>query len=294
MSWFKRLCLFVFGLAGLVAVAILALSWVGPWTAQVRSWLERPWFFLVLEVLVCLLAVGLLACVLVSLFAPRNPKETVVAEVEGGKITVTRHAIVSQVRHVIEADGRFKASSIHVRVRKRGNVRVSVRIMPTHPVDVIAEGERMYAVLGEGLAKICGDSVKSINVVFTHPSQMDDADEDESASTAASASSQDGAEGVISVRPHVRASYVRPTESTTEGTDEASSRELGQPDEVRPEPSVAHDASTDGADANSPADTDAQPATELDDAPQGEDLPAPADEGGVASDEGDDAPMGEV
>jgi hypothetical protein len=75
MNWFKRLCLFVFGLSGLLSLAALSLVWVGPWTTQARSLItETRWYFIALEVLVCLSAVGLLACVLVSLFAPRNPK----------------------------------------------------------------------------------------------------------------------------------------------------------------------------------------------------------------------------
>lgn len=170
MNWFKRLCLFVFGLCGLLALAALSLVWVGPWTSQARTLLlEEPWYFLTLEILVCVSAVGLLACLLVSLFAPRNPRETIVADVNGGQITVTRAAIVSQTRHVVEADGSCTASTIRVRVRKRGHVRVHVRVTPKYPVDVVECGEQLYAKLGEGLAQVCGQSVQSIDVVFTEP-----------------------------------------------------------------------------------------------------------------------------
>ena len=171
MSWFKRLCMFLFGLAGLVSLTALSLTWVGPWTAKARSMLELSWYLMVLEICVLIAAVGLLACLLVAIFYPRNPKETIVAKVEGGEITVTRHAIVSQVRHIIESDGVCKASSIRVSVRKRGNVRVNVRVRPFKPIDIIAYGERLYDRLSAGLAEVCGDSVKSINVVFAEPAQ---------------------------------------------------------------------------------------------------------------------------
>ena len=175
MNWFKRLCLFVFGLSGLLSLAALSLVWVGPWVSQARTLLlESQWYFLALEVLVCVSAVGLLACLLFSLFAPRNPRETIVATVDGGNITVTRNAIVSQTRHVVEADGTCVADSIRVRVRKRGNVRVFVRVTPRYPVDVVACGEELYARLSEGLAKVCGQSIKSIDVVFTDPQSTDD------------------------------------------------------------------------------------------------------------------------
>ena len=174
MGWFKRLCLFVFGLAGVLSLAALSLTLVGPWTTMFRSWLfETTWYFMVLEVLVCIAGVGALACVLASLFAPRNPRETIIAKVDGGQITVTRAAIVSQAKHSIEDDGSCIASSVRVKVRKRGHVRVSARVKPRYPMDLVAQGEKLYAALQEGLAHVCGDNVKSISVVFGEPDQPD-------------------------------------------------------------------------------------------------------------------------
>lgn len=172
MNWFKRLCLFAFGLMGLFALCVLSLSWVGPWTAQVRSLLVNHLFFAVLEVCVCACAFGLLIAVLVALFYPRNPKETIVAEVEGGNITVARQAIVSQVRHIIESDGQCKATSIRVAVRRRGNVRVDVRVKPHVPINVVKYGEELYQKLESGLKEVCGESLKSVNVVFAEPQRI--------------------------------------------------------------------------------------------------------------------------
>ncbi len=173
MNWFKRLCLFVFGVSGILSVGALALTWVGPWTTQLRGMLEIRWFFITLEVLVCVTGIGLLGCVLKSLFAPRNPKETIVADVDGGRITVTRAAIASQTRYVIERDGTCIASTVRVRVRKRGHVRVFARVRPRRPINVVEKGEELYAELQEGLAYVCGDTVQSIDVVFSEPEQID-------------------------------------------------------------------------------------------------------------------------
>lgn len=172
MNWFKRLCLFVFGIAGLLSLAALCLTWVGPWTSQARSMLELQWYMIVLEVLVCISAVGLIVCVFLPLFYPRNPRESVVAEVEGGTITVTRAAIISQTRHIVEADGTCVASTVRVRMKKKGNIRINLRVTPHHPVDVVKRGELLYAQLGEGLSHVCGDSVKSIAIVFNEPEQQ--------------------------------------------------------------------------------------------------------------------------
>lgn len=173
MNGFKRLCLFVFGLSGVLSLLALSLVWVGPWTTQARALItENSWYFLALEVLVCISGIGLLLCLLMSLFAPRNPKETVVTKASGGKITVTRTAVVSQTRHIVEADGACTATSVRVRMGKRGNVRVNVRAKPHLPIDVVEKGAVLHAELEQGLAKICGDCVRSIDIVFTEPEQQ--------------------------------------------------------------------------------------------------------------------------
>ena len=172
MNWFKRLCLFVFGVSGILSLVALSLVWVGPWTTQARTLItENRWYFVALEVLVCIAAAGLLICVLKSLFTPRNPKESIVVELDGGHITVTRQAIVSQTKHIIEADGTCTPLSVHVRLRKRGNVRVHARVRPNAPIDVVERGALLHTELTQGLAKVCGDSVRSIDILFTNPEQ---------------------------------------------------------------------------------------------------------------------------
>lgn len=172
MAWYKRLFMFLFGLSGILSLAALSLVWVGPWTATARSLiLEVRWYFIALEVLVCITGVGLVICLLVSLFAPRNPRDTVVAEVGGNKITVTRTAIVSQTRHVVEADGTCSVSNVRVRMGRRGNVRVHVKVVPHLPVNVLDRGAILHSELEQGLSKICGDCVRSIGITFTEPEQ---------------------------------------------------------------------------------------------------------------------------
>lgn len=173
MNWFKRLCLFVFGISGILSLVALSLVWVGPWTPQARTLItENTYYFWALEILVCVSAAGLLLCVLMALFAPRNPKETIVATLDGGEITVTRSAIVSQTRHVIEADGACAPASIHVRVRKRGHVKVCAKVRPHLPIDIVQHGEVLHNELEQGLAKVCGDGVQQISLVFMDPEQQ--------------------------------------------------------------------------------------------------------------------------
>ncbi|MDO4538250.1 MAG: alkaline shock response membrane anchor protein AmaP, partial [Coriobacteriales bacterium] len=178
MNWFKRLCLFLFGLCGLASLATLALTWVGPWTPQFRSYLEIPWFFYTLEVMVLVAAAGLLICVLYALFKPRNPKETIIATLPGGQISVRRSAIISQTRHVIEADGSCVATSVKVRMHRRGRVRVRAIVTPRYPINVAERSITLHEELEQGLAQICADGVRSIVLVFREPQQLEMPQED--------------------------------------------------------------------------------------------------------------------
>ena len=58
MNGFKRFCLIVFSLAGLLTLTALALPWVGPWTAQAKGLLANGIYFTVLEALFCITALG--------------------------------------------------------------------------------------------------------------------------------------------------------------------------------------------------------------------------------------------
>lgn len=169
MGWFKRLCLFVFGLAGILALAALLLPWYGPYTQEATSLLlGEPSYQLAVTVVVGILALGVLICFLRSLFSPRNRKSITVSRLDGGQVTVTRKAIASQARHIIERDGSCIAAKTHVRVRKR-SVRVRARVTPKHALNVVQKGQQLHGELEEGLAGVCGDTLKDVSLVFTDP-----------------------------------------------------------------------------------------------------------------------------
>lgn len=175
MGWFKRLCLFVFGLAGILALVALSLPWVGPYTREASSLITGvPEYFTVLEALVCITGLGCLICFLRSLFTPRNRKEIIISDEGGDQITVTRAAIASQAEHIVERDGSCVAGTVRVNARKRGNIKVFVRVTPKRSLDVVKKGEQLHAELDEGLAQIAADKVRSVNLEFTDPQEMDD------------------------------------------------------------------------------------------------------------------------
>jgi hypothetical protein len=176
MGFFKRLCLFVFGLAGLLALAALVLPWYGPWTQEATALLGTREYFVAVEVVVAITAFGLLTCLLRSIFV-RNRKTVVVAKADGDQITVSIDAIASQATHVIEEDGLFTARRVRVRAKKRGHVRLFARVQPASTVDVIAAAAELHDRLVSGLGVIVGDNVDKIDLEFVNATEYAPASE---------------------------------------------------------------------------------------------------------------------
>lgn len=170
MGFFKRLCLFVFGLGGLLALTALVLPWYGPWTVEATALLGVDEYYMAVEVLVLITALGCLICLLRSIFK-RNRKVVIVSQRDGDQITVSRDAISSQATHVIEEDGTFKAKRVNVWAKKRGHVRVYARVQPQMTVDTVRAGEELHDKLVAGLTTVCGDNVDSVDLEFTNAAE---------------------------------------------------------------------------------------------------------------------------
>lgn len=172
MNFFKRICLFFFGAAGIIALLALSLPWVGPWTKLAVSMLAQEWYFIMVEAVVCITAFGLLFSLLYAIFAPRNAKTVLVSKSGSDQVTVATAAISSQATHIIEADGDYHAERVNVSAR-RGRVNVMARVRPVYAVNVTVEGQRLHDALVSGLSEICGDAVGRVNIEFTQPDSLD-------------------------------------------------------------------------------------------------------------------------
>ena len=170
MGFFKRLCLFVFGLAGLLALAALVLPWFGPWTSEATALLGVDEYYVAVEALVLVTALGCLICLLRSIFK-RNRKTVIVAKEGGDQITVTRDAIASQATHVIEEDGAYVAKRVSVWAKKRGHVRVAARVQPQMTVDTVVAGKDLHDRMVAGLTTVCGDNVDSVDLEFLNAAE---------------------------------------------------------------------------------------------------------------------------
>lgn len=172
MNGLKRLCMVLFVLADLFALAALALTWYGPWTSQASALLNLEYYSIALLVCLGVTGLGLLVLLCRALFARRKVRTVEVATVDGGVISVTRDAIAAQASHIVEADGTCTADRVVVDAKPRGHVRVHVRVLPHETVDVVMKGAELHEELIEGLAAVCGDKIEDVSLEFVEPESV--------------------------------------------------------------------------------------------------------------------------
>ena len=170
MSGLRRFCLIVFAIAGALCLCVLALPWVGPYQREATALMDNPYYYIAMQALLAITALGVIVALLRALFTPRKRKTVVIDKSGGDQITVTTAAISSQTTHVIEGQDRFIAEKVRVNAGKRG-VTVNVRVRPRHTVDLTAEGKRLHDDLSQGLATICGDRVRHVNLEFVEAAE---------------------------------------------------------------------------------------------------------------------------
>ncbi|MBQ9007373.1 MAG: alkaline shock response membrane anchor protein AmaP [Atopobiaceae bacterium] len=173
MNAFKRICLFLFGVSGIVALVTLALPWFGPWTRGATTLMTVNWYVTMVQVALGITALGVLVSLGRAIFTPRKSKTVVVTKQSGDEVTVTTAAISSQAAHIVEEDHDFFAERVTVVAKRRGHVRVFVRVRPAHAINVTEEGARLHARLEEGLSALCGKSIDRIVLEFVEPDSLD-------------------------------------------------------------------------------------------------------------------------
>lgn len=173
MSIVKRLCTAACSLAALFALAAFGLTWYGPWTGRASALFSVRAYSLAVQACVVVAVAGALVALVRALLS-RRTRTVEVARVDGGSITVTRDAIAAQAAHVVEVDGTCVADRVRVDAKPHGDVRVHVRVLPRRPMDVVARGTQLHHELLEGLAVVCGSTVRSVGVEFVQPESDDD------------------------------------------------------------------------------------------------------------------------
>lgn len=166
MGGFKRFCLIVFALAGIACLCALVLPWVGPYQDEAIALMDNDYYYIGVQVVAGITALGVLLALFRALFTPRKRKTVVVSKSGGDQISVTTAAISSQAIHVVEEQGTLIAEKVQVSASKGSKVKVNVRVRPRQTVDITTEGQRLHDDLAKGLSTICGDRVQRINLEF--------------------------------------------------------------------------------------------------------------------------------
>lgn len=172
MNGFKRFCLIVFAIAGILVLAALLLPWVGPWTAFASGLIAYDWYLFVVELFALVCVVGFVALFVVGVRSKR-PSDIQVLDSEHGRVTIARSAVASQATYLVEADGSCLASKVMVDCR-HDRVDVAVWVEPYRSLDVRAEAALLQGRLREGLTVLVGDNLGEVSLRFLEPRQTAD------------------------------------------------------------------------------------------------------------------------
>lgn len=165
MGRFKRFCLAVFAIAGLLCLLALWMPWVGPYTRGATALMTQTFYFRAVEALSGITILGLLVC-LIRAIVSRRVDSILVTGDGGSQVTVTRAAIASQAIHIIEEDGTCYPDRVDVRAKRKGTVDLNIKLRPYVTVDVLKKGPQIYQDLLDGLSALCGDHVDTIDIEF--------------------------------------------------------------------------------------------------------------------------------
>lgn len=173
MNGFKRFCLIVFSLLGLLVVGLGLVWWLGPWTAQISALFALDWFVFLIEAFIVIGLVGFV-CLFVAGVRAKKPKDIEVINEDGDHVSIARSAVASQATYLAEADGLCLVTKVVVDTRRRDQVDVALWIQPYHSLDVQAEAQALQESLRRGLTILVGDRLGSLTLRFLEPRQTAD------------------------------------------------------------------------------------------------------------------------
>lgn len=173
MESFKRFCIIVFSLVGIVAVGALALPWIGPWTSLFASFFTLEWYLFAMELCLLVLGIGFVGLFVRGCTMRRHHDVEVLSE-EGAKVTIARSAIASQATYLAEQDGTCVVTKVVVRVRRKDEVDVKVSVQPYQSVNVQVEAQKLQKRLREGLTRLTGPALRTITLRFVEPRSTGD------------------------------------------------------------------------------------------------------------------------
>jgi uncharacterized membrane protein len=169
MGGFKRFCMVCFALVGLLALAALALPWLGPWTDIAAGFMQMGWYLMVVEIFMLVMVVGFVV-VFVKAVTAKKPEDVEVEANDGNTIYIARSAIASQATYLVEQDGTCVAQRVRVIPRKHDKaVDLEISVQPYTSIDIRSESSAISARLKAGITTLIGDRLGEIRLNFLEP-----------------------------------------------------------------------------------------------------------------------------
>ena len=170
MGRFKRFCMIVFALAGLVGTGVLAVLWFA-WKPAfpALAWLaEQPWFFAAETSLIIITAAGLISILVRAITAP-GLRANLTLERNAGSIAITQSALQSTVKHVVEARKGMSVERVrtHIVGGREPRLSVQVRIDPGTHTNLAALGDELRSEVATALVAFTGYPVEAVRITFS-------------------------------------------------------------------------------------------------------------------------------
>ncbi|MBQ9058236.1 MAG: hypothetical protein IJ125_03510 [Atopobiaceae bacterium] len=172
MNGFRRFLLAVYAICGLALVAVLGLSWYGPFTSEVRNFLSNNIVYTVVFGVMVVVVIGLIVQLIRAIIS-RRVSAVNVAIVDGGQIAVTCDAIASTASNIVEQNSMCRVDDVKVKARGKNRVNVRMRLAPYSATDIYDGGSALHGALMDGLGNLCGDALQSVSLQFVEPQTPD-------------------------------------------------------------------------------------------------------------------------
>lgn len=183
MGFIKKLLMTVWYLATLFGVGALIATLYGPWTREALALFAIDTYNYAVQASIAVTLIGGLIMWIRVLSRRKKANSISLEEEDGSQITITRDAISSQARYIVEEDGSCEATKVGVFAEKKGLISVQVTIRPHYTVSAVEKGAELRQELEEGLTKLCGDRIESISLEFLAPEEASAIEDDAGASS---------------------------------------------------------------------------------------------------------------
>ena len=236
MGFIKKLLMTVWYLATLIGVCALMATIYGPWTHEALALFAVDTYSYAVQGCIAVSLIGGLIMWIRVLSRRKKANSISLEEEDGSQITITRDAISSQARYIVEEDGSCEATKVGVFAEKKGLISVQVTIRPHYTVSAVEKGAELRQELQEGLTKLCGDRIEGISLEFLAPEEASAIESDDGASSYLALMDADAEDGEPEGEEAEGAEEPQEAEATAEET----------PHKEAPEGSAHPDPSGDG------------------------------------------------